>query len=83
MTRWSIAVLLLLNCALAAWSFGAFSRWGWAPHDGREPERLAGQVNPEAVRLSVPEASAMAASEALPPASAAASTPASAPANPQ
>ena len=83
MTRWSIAVLLLLNWALAAWSFGAFSRWGWGPHDGREPERLARQVHPEALRLSVPEAAAGATPEAALPASAAASTTASAPANPQ
>lgn len=78
MTRWAIAVLLLLNWALGAWSFGAFSRWGWAPDDGREPERLARQIKPGDVQLSAVSApQAPEASAPVAPASAAA-TPASA-----
>jgi hypothetical protein len=84
MARWSIATLVVLNLALAAWNFGAFARWGWKPQDGREPERLAQQVRPQAIALhrpagAAPEASVAAASEALPPASAAASTPSTRP----
>jgi len=63
-----------LNLALAAWHFGAFSRWGWRPQDGREPERLAQQVRPQAITLRIPEAAAPAASDAVAPASAAASS---------
>ena len=51
MIRWSIALLVVLNLALAAWNFGAFSRWGWAPQDGREPERLNQQIQPDSVQL--------------------------------
>ena len=69
MTRWAIAVLLLLNWALGAWNFGAFSRWGWAPDDGREPERLARQIQPDAVRLSLAEAPVAVASSPQTPAS--------------
>lgn len=74
MARWSIAMLVVLNLALAAWNFGAFARWGWKPQDGREPERLAQQVRPQAITVHPPvgaaaETAAAAASEALPPAS--------------
>ena len=77
MARWSIAALLVLNLALAAWNFGAFARWGWQPQDGREPERLGQQVRPQAIALHRPtaaasEASAPVASDAAAAASAAA-----------
>lgn len=74
MARWSIAALVVLNLALAAWNFGAFARWGWKPQDGREPERLDQQVRPQAITLRVPEAAAPAATDAVAPASAAASS---------
>lgn len=79
MARWSIAALVALNLALAAWNFGALSRWGWGPDDGREPERLSQQIRPEAITLQVPaaaasEAAAPAASDAAAPASDAASS---------
>ena len=77
-------MLVVLNLALAAWNFGAFARWGWKPQDGREPERLAQQVRPQAITLhrpasAAPQTAAAAASEALPQASAAASTPSTRP----
>ena len=79
MARWSIAALLVLNLVLAAWNFGAFARWGWRPQDGREPERLAQQVRPQAITLRSPasaasDAAAPAASDAVTAASAAASS---------
>lgn len=74
MARWSIAALVVLNLALAAWNFGAFARWGWKPQDGREPERLDQQVRPQAITLRVPEAAAPAATDAVAPANAAASS---------
>ncbi len=85
MARWSIAALVVLNLALAAWNFGAFARWGWKPQDGREPERLEQQIRPQAITLHAPagkasEGAAPAASDAVAPASAAAaSTPSTRP----
>jgi len=76
MARWSIAALVVLNLALAAWNFGAFSRWGWGPDDGREPERLGQQIRPEAITVHAPVA---AASEAVQTESSEASESASAP----
>lgn len=51
MARWSIAALLAFNLVLAAWNLGALARWGWAPDDGREPERLRQQIEPEAITV--------------------------------
>jgi cell division protein FtsN len=49
-----LAFLLLLaaNLALLAWQRGAF---GSLPDTGREPERLARQVEPERIRVLTPE----------------------------
>lgn len=78
MARWSIAALVVLNLALAAWNFGALARWGWGALDSREPERLDQQIQPQAITLHVP---ANAASEAAAPAAsdAASSTPSTRP----
>ena len=76
MARWSIAALVVLNLALAAWNFGALSRWGWGPDDGREPERLSQQIRPEAITV---RAHGLTASEAAQPAASESSEPASAP----
>lgn len=64
MARWSIAALVVLNLALAAWNFGAFAPWGWGPPDGREPERLEQQVRPQAITLQAPAGAASEASAA-------------------
>ena len=74
MMRWFMALLLILNAATLAWQWDAFARWGWGPNTAREPERLASQIRPEALKIETPAAAAerMAAETA-----AAASTPAS------
>jgi len=72
MKRWLLAALLLLNLVLAAWNFGVFARWGWGPDDGREPELLHQQVQPDAIRIRPLEPASAPASDSLPAASAAA-----------
>jgi hypothetical protein len=58
MTRFLIAVLLLLNAATLAWQRDAFARRGFGPHTAREPERLGQQIRPEALTIESPEATA-------------------------
>lgn len=41
-------LLLLINLALYAWQHGAFGRF---PETGREPERIARQIEPDRVRV--------------------------------
>ena len=45
-------VLVLVNVALFAWQRGAF---GTLPDGGREPERVARQIEPERIRALTPE----------------------------
>ena len=74
-----IGVLLLLNVVALAWQWDAFARWGWGPNVQREPERLQQQIQPEALKVTIPgqEASATAvATSAVEPASVAGSVPA-------
>lgn len=60
MLRVVALLLILLNAGYFAWSQGLLRAYGWAPAEQHEPERLAQQVRPEALRiLSAP---------ALPPA---------------
>jgi hypothetical protein len=59
-----IGVLLVLNLIQLAWQFDAFGRWGWGPNVGREPARLQQQVQPEALKFSVPAASEASAASA-------------------
>ncbi len=71
MARWTIAILLVLNLAVAAWSLGAFQRWDLGPSRDREPERLSQQLRPEAIERIVPEHAtpdASSAPVAMPPA---------------
>ncbi|WP_416547132.1 hypothetical protein ACHEXK_15130 [Limnohabitans sp. DCL3] len=56
MSRFVIAVLLVLNAATLAWQWDAFARWGLGPNTAREPERLGQQIRPEALTLESPEA---------------------------
>jgi hypothetical protein len=58
MTRFLIAVLLVLNAATLAWQWDAFARWGYGPNTAREPERLSRQIRPEALTIETPEAKA-------------------------
>jgi hypothetical protein len=57
MKRWLMALmalLLVLNAATLAWQWDAFAHWGWGPNTAREPERLANQIRPEALRIEPP-----------------------------
>lgn len=58
MMRWLMALLLILNGATLAWQWDAFAPWGWGPNTAREPERLAKQIRPEALKIETPAAAA-------------------------
>lgn len=51
-----VAVLLLANLALLAWTIGVLDHLGLGAASEREPARLALQVNPDAVRVLPPAA---------------------------
>lgn len=54
MTRFLIAVLLVLNAATLAWQWDAFACWGYGPNTAREPERMSQQIRPDAIRVEAP-----------------------------
>jgi hypothetical protein len=58
MSRFLIAVLILLNAATLAWQWDIFARWGFGPNAAREPERLSQQIRPDALTIERPEATA-------------------------
>lgn len=51
MLRLFVLLLLLANGAYFAWSQGLLRAWGYAPVEESEPQRLAQQIKPEAMRL--------------------------------
>jgi len=51
MLRLLVLVLLLANAAFYAWSQGLLLAWGVGPTQQTEPQRVASQVHPEAVRV--------------------------------
>ncbi|MDB5940920.1 MAG: hypothetical protein JWQ13_486 [Ramlibacter sp.] len=55
MLRLIVLVLLLANGAYFAWAQGLLSAWGVAPLQQSEPQRLAQQIRPEAVRVLLPD----------------------------
>lgn len=60
MLRLAVLLLLLANAMYFAWSQGALALWGLAPAQQSEPQRLAQQIKPQAVRiLGTDEASAI------------------------
>ncbi len=75
MLRFFVLVLLLANAAYYAWSQGLLLEWGLAPVSQSEPQRLAEQIRPEALRVVGSKTSAPAVAPA-----AAAQEPTSAPA---
>lgn len=64
MLRLLVLLVLLANGGYYAWSHGLLRPWGLAPSAQAEPERLAQQLHPEALRLL--PAGAMAALPAAP-----------------
>jgi hypothetical protein len=69
MLRALVVLLLLANLAFWAWSIGALQAFGLVPASERDPQRLAQQIQPEAVRV-VPAAAALASLNAASAASA-------------
>lgn len=51
MLRVLILLLLLANAAYFSWSQGLLAAWGIAPTQQSEPQRIAQQIRPEAVRV--------------------------------
>lgn len=54
MMKYWLGLLVLLNALVMAWQFDAFARWGFGPHQDREPERLSQQIKPEALTFRAP-----------------------------
>jgi hypothetical protein len=55
MLRLVVLLLVLANAAYWAWSQGLLAAYGLAPAVQTEPQRLATQIRPEAIRLLTPE----------------------------
>ena len=55
MLRLLVLVLVLANAGYWAWSQGLLATYGLAPAVQTEPQRLATQIRPEAIRLLTPE----------------------------
>jgi hypothetical protein len=55
MLRLAVLVLLLANAGYSAWSHGLLAVIGAAPAQQSEPQRLAQQIQPEALRILSPE----------------------------
>ncbi len=51
MLRLLVLILILANGAYFAWSEGLLRAYGFAPAQQREPQRLAQQIKPEALRV--------------------------------
>lgn len=54
MLRLLVLILILANGLYFAWSEGMLRAYGFAPVQQREPQRLAQQVRPEAIRVLTP-----------------------------
>lgn len=55
MLKLIVALLLLANATFFVWSQGFLRAWDFAPKQQTEPERMAQQINPEAIRLLKPD----------------------------
>jgi hypothetical protein len=71
--KYGVGILVFLNAGLLAWQWGLFMPWGFHPHGHREPERLAQQIQPEALTVAPlsaqdPAGQASVATPVLPPA---------------
>jgi hypothetical protein len=55
MLRLIVLLLVLANAAYFAWSQRLLAPWGFAPAQQSEPQRLAQQIRPQAVRVIGPE----------------------------
>ncbi|MES2415893.1 MAG: SPOR domain-containing protein [Pseudomonadota bacterium] len=66
MLRLLVLLLLLANGGYFAWSKGLLAPYGVAPSTQSEPQRLAQQIRPEAMRITVPVQTVPAAPAAAP-----------------
>ncbi len=55
MLKLIVALLLLANATFFVWSQGFLRAWDFAPKQQTEPERVAQQINPDAIRLLKPD----------------------------
>jgi hypothetical protein len=51
MLRLAVLLLLLANAAFFAWAQGLLAPWGIAPAQQSEPQRLAQEIRPHALRI--------------------------------
>ena len=61
MLRLLLLLLILANAAYFAWARGSLAAYGFAPVSQSEPQRMAQQIQPEAMRLVTPGTNAPAA----------------------
>jgi hypothetical protein len=54
MLRLSVLLLVLANAGYYAWSHGMLAAYGFAPIAQAEPQRMAQQIKPEALRILTP-----------------------------
>lgn len=54
MLRLLLLTLILANCLYFAWTQGLLRAYGFAPAQQSEPQRLAQQIRPEALRVTTP-----------------------------
>lgn len=54
MLRLIVLLLVLANAGYYAWSHGLLAAYGFAPTSQAEPQRLAQQIKPEAMRILTP-----------------------------
>lgn len=52
--RLLLLLLTLANLLYFSWSQGLLQDYGWAPHSDAEPQRLANQIRPQALRIVRP-----------------------------
>ncbi len=81
MLRLAVLLLVLANAGYWAWSQGLLAAYGLAPAVQSEPQRMAAQIRPEAIRLLTPDEAKKI--EIRPPGAALAPTAAEAPATPE
>ena len=60
MLRFIVLALVLLNGVYFAWSQGLLQGLGFAPTQQTEPQRMAQQIKPEALRILTPQEAALA-----------------------
>lgn len=71
MLRLLVLLLVLANAGYYAWSHSMLAAYGFAPVAQTEPQRVAQQIKPEALRILTPQEAALAQQTNLPSAAAA------------